>query len=165
MNKHFNNTRAVVGMLILLTMAGNLQARRFNNSVKNDGTNWMVEMNLDQQQMRQINQLRDELQPAIMDIRHKNRTMEVERDRLKRSEHADLNRLTVLNQSIRANNQSIAALQLEHRAQIRLLLTPDQRITYDRHSWGGTAMNQGWKSRSTCPNLPNAVGFGHGKRG
>jgi len=165
MNKHLKKTNLIVAILILLSMAGSLQAKggkKHNN--KQRGV-WMTEMNLNSQQLKKINQLRDEMQPAIMSIRHNTRTMELELDRLNRSEDSASKRVAALRQSIRANNQSISALQRNQKVQIRLLLTPEQQSIYDTYGKRMTAADKRGNSRGNCIDRSNNQGQGRRNRG
>jgi len=147
MKSRLIKTKTVVGLLVLLSVIGTLEARGRKGQSDKKGVAWMSELNLNQQQMQKINQLRNEMQPAIMDIRQKTRSMELELDRLNQSGQADPQKVAMLKQSISGNIQSISALQQGHREQIRVLLTPDQQASFDLRGNRMMASNKVGNSR------------------
>lgn len=157
-------TKMIVGMLILVSLVGNVQANGWKKQNKSKGGVWMSEMNLTTQQMEKINTLRDEMQPAVMSIRHQNKTMELELKKLNRIK-GDHKRIAQLNKSISANEQAIAALQKNHKAQVRALLTPEQQVQYDAFGSRSFAAKGHGRGQNNCGSGMNGPGNGRGKRG
>lgn len=155
----------IVSFLILVSLTVSLEAKAKQKKAFGQDPAWMTELNLTTEQMQQINQLRDGIQPAMMDVRHKTRTMELEVKRLERDAKQNGPAIAKLKESIKANNESITALQKNHRAQVRALLTPDQQIAYDEYGHGSRGSKKGGRSRSSNQDGMNGQGKSRWNRG
>jgi Spy/CpxP family protein refolding chaperone len=165
MNTQLFNTKTILSMLILVSMMSSVQAKGWNQQKKSKGGVWMTELNLNTKQMEKIKALRDEMQPAIMSVRHQNRTMELELKQLSRGKTSDRQRITELKKAIDGNQQAIAALQQNHRAEVRTLLTVEQQEAYDRYgsrSFSNTRRGNGRDMNTRSMDGPRA---GRGKQG
>jgi Spy/CpxP family protein refolding chaperone len=97
---------------------------------------WDESLNLTTEQMQQITELREAMQPAMQTMRQNTRTLEQELRQLTRSGDGDADRIAELEASIATNEAAMAALMEGHRTQIRNLLTPDQQLIFDQHEFG-----------------------------
>jgi len=155
----------IVSFLILVSLTVSLEAKSKQKSSLGQDPAWMTELNLSSEQMKQINQLRDGMQPAMMDVRHKTRTMELELKRLERDTQKNAPAIDRLKASIKANNEAIAALQKNHRAQVRALLTPDQQLIYDEYGQGSRGSRKFRSSRGENSDPMNGRGNHRWNRG
>jgi len=120
-------------LLVLLSMTIVIaQGRRGGGS----RLTWDESLNLTTEQMQQITQLRESMQPAMQEIRQTTRSLEQELRLLRNSENPDAARIAELEAAIDANRTAVDALMLAHRNQIRSLLTPDQQLVFDQHEFG-----------------------------
>jgi len=120
-------------LLILVTISLSLaQGRRGGGSQMT----WDESLNLTTEQMQQITQLRETMQPAMMQMQQNTRTLEMELRQLTRSGDSDTARIAELEASIAANETAMTALMEGHREQIRELLSPDQQLIFDQHQFG-----------------------------
>ncbi len=120
-------------ILILLSMTIVMaQGRRGGGS----RLTWDESLNLTTEQMQQITELRESMQPAMQEIRQTTRSLEQELRLLNNSENADADRIAELQGTFEANRTAMDALMTAHRTQIRSLLTPDQQLIFDQHEFG-----------------------------
>lgn len=97
---------------------------------------WDESLNLTTEQMQQITELREGMQPGMQEVRQKTRLLERELSELNKSENPDSQRIAELEAEIEANRSAMEALMSAHREQIRSLLTPDQQLIFDQHQLG-----------------------------
>lgn len=97
---------------------------------------WDESLNLTTEQMQQITELREAMQPAMQAMRQNSRSLELELRQLTRSADADAMRIAELEAAITANEAAMNTLMESHRVQIRGLLTPEQQLIFDEHSFG-----------------------------
>ncbi|MCF7825803.1 MAG: Spy/CpxP family protein refolding chaperone [Candidatus Marinimicrobia bacterium] len=120
-------------ILVLLSMSLVIaQGRRGGGS----RLTWDESLNLTTEQMQQITELREGMQPAMQEIRQTTRSLEQELRLLRNSENPDAARIAELEAAIDANQTAVDALMLAHRNQIRSLLTADQQLIFDQHEFG-----------------------------
>ncbi len=120
-------------LLILLTVSLTVaQGRRGGGRMMT----WDESLNLTTEQMQQITELREGMQPAMMEMRQNSRTLEIELRQLLRSNDPDAARIAELETAIAGFNTSIDAIMNGHRDQIRALLTEDQQLIFDQRSFG-----------------------------
>lgn len=120
-------------LIILLSMSVAMaQGRRGGGS----RLTWDESLNLTTEQMQQITELRESMQPAMQEIRQTTRSLEQELRLLNNSEDPDATRIAELEAAIEANRTAAEALMGAHRDQIRSLLTPDQQLIFDQHEFG-----------------------------
>ncbi len=137
MKKQWIKKLAVVGLTSVMLLSTSIYARGPQKKLnKQTGTVWMTELNLNTQQMAKINELKDAMQPAMMDIRHQIRKTELEIKKLNRKDLADQKQITVLRKSVFDHETAIQSLQNTHHKQIRVLLTADQQIMFDERGYG-----------------------------
>ncbi len=97
---------------------------------------WDESLNLTTEQMQQITELRETMQPAMMEIRQNSRNLELELRQLISSGDPDADRVAELEAAITEYSVAIDAIMAGHRDQIRSLLTEDQQMIFDQHSFG-----------------------------
>ena len=141
MKRSNRNTLSLLA-LVALVLGLSMQAKAQGNgrNALNRNLSWMSELNLNSQQLEKINQMQAQLQPAVQDIRQKNRTFQAEIRRLDPANPTDMARISTLQAQIDANETAVQALQQNHHDQIRVLLTAEQQLIFDQYQHnGGTA--------------------------
>ena len=123
MRKQMIKRTMVMGLVGIMILGGSLQARGTRSSAPRSQAVWMSDLNLNTQQMQKVTEMRDGMQPALMDIRHQIRKYELELNKEKRSASPDQASITSLRKSIFDSETTIEAIQTNHRAEIRVLLT------------------------------------------
>ena len=161
MKKQWVKSSMIVGLATILIMGGSLQARGTRSSGPCTQGVWMTELNLNTQQMQKINEMRDGMQPAMMDIRHQIRKYELELNQIKRSATPVQAKVTVLRKSIFDSETAIDAIQTNHRSEVRVLLTAEQQIIFDTNGYGNGS-NDG-SSRSKRSGTRNGSGDRSGR--
>ncbi len=119
-------------MILLATSLIFAQGRRGGGRMMT----WDESLNLTTEQMQQITELRDTMQPAMMEIRQNTRTLELELRQLNRTANPDAVRIAELEASIAEFETAIDLIMNGHRDQIRNLLTADQQLIFDQHNFG-----------------------------
>ena len=146
--------------------SGSLYARGNKKSAPAPRNVWMTELSLNSEQMQKINDLRDGMQPAMMDIRHQIRQYELELSKLNRSADADQARIAVVRKSIFDRETAIQAIQTNHHAQIRVLLTAEQQMIFDtsgKNFSGNQSARRGQKGmQGNCSGTGERNGRGRG---
>jgi len=139
MRKQWTKKVMIVMLAGIMITSGSLYARGNKRNTPASRNVWMTELNLNSQQMLKINALRDDMQPAMMDIRHQIRKFELELSKLNRSTAPDQASIDMLRKSIFDRETAIQAIQTSHYAQIRGLLTAEQQMIFDarNHSFSG----------------------------
>lgn len=161
MKKQWITRSVIVGLMSVIILSGSVYARGNNQQTKRTQAVWMTELNLNTQQMQKINELRDDMQPAMMEIRHQIRKLELELNQLKRSVSPDQDQIMALRKSIFDNETAIQAIQANHRAEIRVLLTADQQIMFDDYGYGqgnASRMGQGTSGMNRGRNTSGSTG-------
>ncbi len=134
-------------MIFLVTSIIFAQGRRGGRNMT-----WDESLNLTTEQMQQITELRDAMQPAMMEIRQNTRTLEIELRQLTSSEEPDAERIAELETTISDYQTAIDQLMSSHHELIRSLLTEDQQLIYDQLNFGpngdrgsrmGNSLNRG----------------------
>lgn len=115
--------------LLVTTVMG--QGRRGNRQMT-----WDESLNLTTEQMQQITELREAMQPSMQSMRQNTRDLQRELRTLLNSENADQDRIAELEASIASQESAIQALMEGHRASIRELLTAEQQVIFDQHEFG-----------------------------
>jgi len=121
--------------LILLVLSVSLavaQGRRGGGEMMT----WDENLNLTTEQMQQITEIREAMQPAMREIRQNLRSLEIELRDLTRSGDADAAKVAELEASISEYQTSIETIMSGHQDQIRNLLTPDQQLIFDQREFG-----------------------------
>lgn len=121
--------------IILLVLSATLtmaQGRRGGGEMMT----WDENLNLTTEQMQQITEIRDAMQPAMQEIRQSLRSLEIELRELIRGGDADATRVAELEASISEYQTSIGTIMSGHQDQIRNLLTPDQQLIFDQREFG-----------------------------
>jgi len=148
MKKQWVKSSMIVGLATILIMGGSLQARGTRRSGPCTQGVWMTELNLNTQQMQTINEMRDGMQPAMMDIRHQIRKYELELNKIKRSANVDQAKVTELRKSIFDSETAIDAIQTSHRSAVRVLLTAEQQMIFDTNGYGSCNKRSGTRNGS-----------------
>ncbi len=104
---------------------------------------WDENLNLTTEQMQQITELREAMQPGMQTMRQNTRTLERELRDLVRNGGTDEARIAELEAAIAANQTAIDALMTSHRADIRALLTEDQQVIFDAREFGPREQRRG----------------------
>ncbi len=120
-------------ILLLLVTASLTMAQGRNGSRM---MTWDENLNLTTEQMQQITELREAMQPAMMEIRQDIRTLELELRQLTRSDDPDAVRMSELETSIAEYQTAVDAIMSGHRDQIRSFLTEDQQLIFDQRDVG-----------------------------
>lgn len=97
---------------------------------------WDDNLNLTTEQMQQITEIRETMQPAMMEIRHNTRVLELELRKLVRSDDPNAAKIAELEAGIANNQTAMDVLMSGHRDQIRALLTKDQQLIFDQRNFG-----------------------------
>jgi len=144
-------------MIFLATSLIFAQGRRGGRNLS-----WDENLNLTTEQMQQITELRDAMQPAMMEIRQNTRVLEIELRQLNRTDNPDAVRVAELEAAIADYETAIDQIMLGHRDHIRSLLTEDQQLIFDQHNFG-PGENQG--NRRNSRGGQNTGGMGGGSNG
>ena len=147
MKKQWIKKTIVMSLAAITILGSTVYAQQGKSRNTRSSGAWMTEMNLTTEQQAQINEIRDDFQPAIMEIRHQIKKMEAESDRLSRDAKKNRKRINKLKKSIADNETAIQNLQATHREQINALLTPDQQAIYADYGVRGEK-GQGFGKRS-----------------
>lgn len=120
-------------ILVLLSMSMVVaQGRRGGGS----RLTWDESLNLTTEQMQEITELRESMQPAMQEVRQNTRALERELRQLNNTDNPDADRVAELQAAIEANRTAMDAMMNAHRDQIRSLLTADQQLIFDQHQLG-----------------------------
>ncbi|MCF7905252.1 MAG: Spy/CpxP family protein refolding chaperone, partial [Candidatus Marinimicrobia bacterium] len=92
---------------------------------------WDENLNLTTEQMQQITQMRETMQPAMQEIRQNLRDLERELRQVNQMENPDSERITELQTMIQDYKTAIENLTAGHRESIRAILTPEQQVLFD----------------------------------
>lgn len=116
---------------------------------------WDESLNLTTEQMQQITELRESMEPAMIGMRQNTRTLQLELRQLNRSDDPDAARIAELEAALAANQTAMDAFLSGHRDQIRALLTEDQQLIFDQHNFGP---DEGRGNRRNANNRNNSGG-------
>ena len=97
---------------------------------------WDENLNLTTEQMQQITQMRETMQPAMQELRQKVRDLERELRDENRQENPDADRVSELQAQIDEFRAAMDNLMTGHRASIRAILTPEQQAIFDERQFG-----------------------------
>lgn len=122
-------------LILLILVAVSLTMAQGRNSGGQMMT-WNDNLNLTTEQMQQITELREVMQPAMMEIRQNTRALELELRLLNRSDDPNAVKITELEAAIANYQTAIDAIMSGHRDQIRTLLTEDQQLIFDQREFG-----------------------------
>ncbi len=150
------------GLIVVMLFAESVQAQGNQGSGLGTQSVWMADLNLNTQQMQQINTIRDNMQPAMMDIRHQIRQDEFALNALTRSVNPDRTEVAALEKSIEAGQVAIEALRAAYRADVRLILTSEQQMIFDA-SHGPDNLNGSGNKRSNYSGAGSRSGRGRDK--
>ncbi|MCF7823543.1 MAG: Spy/CpxP family protein refolding chaperone [Candidatus Marinimicrobia bacterium] len=99
-------------------------------------TTWDESLNLTTEQMQQITQLRESMQPGMVTARQNMNAMVRELKTLKNSDNPDAEQIAELEAQIASSKDAIESMMVAHRAAIRSLLTEEQQLIFDQHEFG-----------------------------
>lgn len=97
---------------------------------------WDENLNLTTEQMQEITNIRQSMQPAMQEMRQNIRTLELELRQINQSNTPDAQRIAELETAINEQQTAVDAIMSAHRDQIRMLLTPDQQLIFDERNFG-----------------------------
>lgn len=97
---------------------------------------WDENLNLTTEQMQQITQMRETMQPAMQEIRQNLRDLERELRQENQNDNPDAERIAELQTMIDDYRTAMQNLMTGHRESIRSLLTPEQQAIFDERQFG-----------------------------
>lgn len=97
---------------------------------------WDENLNLTTEQMQQITQMRETMQPAMQELRQNIRELERELRQENRMDNPDAERITELQTMIDDYKSAVQNMMTGHRESIRALLTPEQQAIFDERQFG-----------------------------
>jgi len=125
---------------------------------------WDYELNLTTEQLGQINRLRSQYQSQRIDLSADLQKQRLELRELMQAERTNQKKIDANLAEIAERQQAMKKLWVQHRLEVRALLTDDQRVLFDARPFGaGPGMGRGYgrglgSSDGTSP-------YGYGRRG
>jgi len=120
-------------LLILLSASFSIAQGRYGGGRM---TTWDESLNLTTEQMQQITELREAMQPGMVEARQNLQALIRELRELKNSDNPDAEQIAELEAMIEDNKGAIESMMVAHRAAIRTLLTEEQQLIFDQHDFG-----------------------------
>jgi Spy/CpxP family protein refolding chaperone len=152
--------------ILILMMSLSLFAQRGRGS---GGLGWDADLNLSPEQLQQITSLQEQVRSAKVDHRTEIQKLRVQLDQATRQEKINQKAVDKLLARIQEHELALEKLQINHRSQVRALLTPDQQIIFDqRGGYAGSMRGSGRGNRGANAGSGDCDGDGtpqNGRRG
>jgi len=149
--------------LLILMMSMSLFAQRGRGS---GGLGWDSELNLSPEQLQEITSLQQQLRTEKVDHRTEIQKLRVELDQATRQEKVNQKAVDKLLARIQEHELALEKLQINHRSQVRALLTPEQQIIFDqRGGYAGSMRGAGRGNRGANAGSGDCDGDGNPQQG
>ncbi len=131
------------------------------------GMGWNDDLNLTSEQIKQIEEYRVEFRKQQIDLRADLQKLRLELQVLLKADNPDQKAIDKQLEKIQVKELAMEKLRVAHHLQVRELLTDEQKVLFDQHSFGRGMYGDGERGRGYGRDLDDDAtrGSGRGRNG